>query len=90
MGLSVEQRICLRCLIRDLAMEDYEQRIGKYIAAISDKDRADDELYEYRLSICKLCEKLVDGTCLACGCYVELRAAAKNAACPHKKWQDVI
>ena len=45
-----------------------------------------DEEYERRLAICKECEKLNEGTCLACGCYVELRAAAKAAHCSHRKW----
>ncbi len=48
--------------------------------------RAPEEEYERRLTLCKDCEKLLQGTCLACGCYVELRAAARGGHCPKKKW----
>ena len=82
----MERRVCVRCLLRELAKEDYEQRIGQYLAKIKTEDKTDDTLYEYRLSVCKSCDSLWDGTCNACGCYVELRAASKNASCPHKKW----
>ena len=82
----LEKRVCYRCLIRDLAEGDYEERIGKYLAAIAEDEKADGPLYEDRLRICKSCDKLIDGTCLVCGCYVEIRAAAKKAACPAKKW----
>ena len=83
---GLENRVCYRCLIRELSNADYEERIGKYLAAIAKEDRAGDSLYEDRLGMCKNCEKLADGTCLSCGCYVELRAASKKAACPLKKW----
>ncbi len=64
---------------------DYENTIGKYIKALGN-ERAEDTLYEKRLFECKNCDYLHSGTCNACGCYVELRAAAKNASCPKKKW----
>ena len=48
--------------------------------------KAPDELYAQRLAICEECDRLNQGTCLACGCFVELRAAARKAACPHKNW----
>ena len=83
----MEQRVCLRCLLRELAKEDYEQRIGQYLAKIKPEEKTDDTLYEYRLSVCRACDSLLNGTCNACGCYVELRAAAKSASCPHKKWK---
>ncbi len=82
----MEQRICYRCLLRDLNKADYEQQIGKYIDRISPDEKTDDTLYEHRLSVCKNCDLLWDATCRACGCYVELRAASKRASCPHKKW----
>ncbi|MCR5268992.1 MAG: DUF6171 family protein [Lachnospiraceae bacterium] len=83
---GLENRVCYRCLIRELANIDYEETIGKYLDAIATEDKVPDPLYEERLQICKTCEKLIDGTCLSCGCYVELRAASKKAACPLKKW----
>ena len=80
-----QQRICKKCLLRDLAAED-QKNIGKYIGAIKPQDRTDGEAYEERLAVCMKCEKLVEATCQACGCYVELRAAIRHGICPYQKW----
>lgn len=60
--------------------------IEKYKSAIKDCDKVKDAEYEQRLQICTQCDKLNEGTCNACGCYVELRAAAAAAHCPYRKW----
>lgn len=60
--------------------------IQKYKEAIKQTDQVSAEEYESRLAICKECELLNAGTCGACGCYVELRAAAKVGHCPYRKW----
>lgn len=79
-------KICKKCLLRDLGNKDYEENIGKYIAKIKECDRCDDETYEQRLTICRSCDKLNEGTCLKCGCYVEIRAYIAKSVCPGKKW----
>lgn len=61
-------------------------KIEKYKQAIKDCDRVDENKYEARLTICKACEKLNAGTCIACGCYVELRALGIKNKCPDKRW----
>lgn len=61
--------------------------IEKYKEAIKEADRVPAGIYEERLSVCKECDKLNEGTCGACGCYVELRALAKGGKCPYKKWR---
>lgn len=76
---------CKKCLLRDMAEED-ARHLERYREAIKPGDRVDDEEYERRLSVCKECDLLNAGTCGACGCYVELRAAAKAGRCPYKKW----
>lgn len=76
---------CRRCLLREMAQAD-QKMIARYREAIKKEDSAEEELYEKRLSICKSCEDLNAGTCLKCGCYVELRAAGKVSRCPAKKW----
>jgi len=63
-----------------------KQMIEKYKNAIKNEDKVSDDEYERRLMICKDCEKLNEGTCNACGCYVELRAASNISHCPHRKW----
>ncbi|MCR4924607.1 MAG: DUF6171 family protein [Lachnospiraceae bacterium] len=76
---------CIRCLLRDLSEKDKEN-VEKYISVIKEEDRSSEDEYKRRLDICLMCDKLEEGTCLACGCYVEFRAAGKRAACPKKKW----
>lgn len=78
-------RVCKKCLLREMEKADQEM-IAKYKAAIKQADQVSPEKYEERLSVCVACDKLNAGTCQACGCYVELRAAAKISRCPHKKW----
>ena len=78
-------QICKKCLLREMAEADAKM-IEKYKDAIRAEDQVENAEYERRLQICKSCELLNAGTCGACGCYVELRAASKIGKCPHKKW----
>ena len=66
--------------------EAYLEMIGKHIDIIRAEDRSSEDLYKSRLDICKECDKLNAGTCLSCGCYVEIRAAMKQSKCPNRKW----
>ncbi len=77
--------VCKKCLLRDLAEAD-AKKIEMYRTAIKEADRVSDEEYERRLTLCKACDHLNQGTCGACGCYVELRATARVGHCPYKKW----
>lgn len=77
--------VCKKCLLREMAEAD-RKMIKKYREAIKKADMVSEEHYEARLAICKTCDYLNAGTCGACGCYVELRAAAKISRCPYKKW----
>ena len=78
--------MCTRCLLRDMIEAgDSMEMIEKYRAAIKEADRVTEEIYESRLSVCQDCEKLNAGTCMACGCYVELRAAARRVTVPEEE-----
>lgn len=77
--------ICKKCLIGQQA-EDYLRMIEKSKAAIRPKDRTPDERYAQRIAVCESCEHLKGPTCMACGCYVELRALRSNVKCPYRKW----
>lgn len=79
-------RVCKRCLLREFDENEYREKLERYIVGLEEDIKAPEALYENRLSTCKECEKLSEGTCLACGCYVELRAAVKASRCPHKRW----
>ncbi|MCR5735099.1 MAG: DUF6171 family protein [Lachnospiraceae bacterium] len=76
---------CVRCLLRDLSIED-KKKIEKYISVIKKEERADEALCKKRLDICLECDRLNQGTCMSCGCYVEFRAAVSASSCPRKKW----
>ena len=78
---------CKRCLLFEMAdKDDVIAQVEKTRQLLSPDDKASDEEYKRRLSKCKECDKLIDATCLKCGCYVEIRALSKNARCPGNKW----
>ena len=77
---------CTRCLLKDYSKEVYDRLIVEGLKALPAEDIADGEVTALRLSVCQACEKLNQGTCLACGCYVEIRAALKTGKCPYSKW----
>ncbi|WP_026510468.1 MULTISPECIES: DUF6171 family protein [unclassified Butyrivibrio] len=81
----MDTRVCRHCLLRDLEGDEKEM-IQKYRDAIDPEDRVSEAVYESRLKVCTECDKLSSGTCLACGCYVELRALGIVSRCPKKKW----
>ena len=76
-------KICRRCLLQDMADEnDYWQSVQRYRATMPRRLRTPDEEYEARLQACRGCESLQNGTCMQCGCYVEMRAARIDMHCP--------
>ena len=77
---------CTRCLLKDYSKEVYERLIVEGLKALPAEDLANGDVTAARLSVCEACEKLNQGTCLACGCYVKLRAAGKEGKCPLKRY----
>ncbi|MCR5154694.1 MAG: DUF6171 family protein [Lachnospiraceae bacterium] len=77
--------LCKRCLLREAGDSAAYTTVKEYMEKLPDSLRVEKSIYEKRLSICKECENLLSGTCLKCGCYVEIRAAAKTGGCPLKK-----
>ncbi len=77
--------LCKKCLI-GVDAESYAELIAKNRSAVRERDRTAEEDYKNRIAICEACERLSGPTCLACGCYVELRAIRKVSHCPYKKW----
>lgn len=81
------KRVCKKCLTRDmLGQEEYFKNLQEYIENLDEDIKAEDGLYESRLSICVSCDNLLEGMCRSCGCYVELRAAIIGNTCPKGKW----
>ena len=86
------RKICYKCLIEDMDDKRLAESVRNMIDSISYEDRTPAEEYNRRLDICKRCESLISGTCIKCGCYVELRAAGKNRRCPDvkNKWKECM
>jgi hypothetical protein len=84
----MEQRFCKKCLLKDVSKDEYFKNIYEYIENLDEDIKAEEKLYEQRLSACKECDNLVNGLCRICGCFVEMRAAVKKNYCPDlsKKW----
>lgn len=82
----MEKKPCRKCLLQEMDEKAYMEKLHKYIRLLEPDVKAADDLYKERLDACKRCDYLEDGTCQACGCYVELRAAVKKNKCPYKKW----
>lgn len=83
----MEYRFCKKCLTRDMIDKDtYFQTLQELVTNVPESESVSDSLYEERLLICTECERLADGMCRACGCYVELRAKIEKNSCPYEKW----
>jgi len=79
------ERICKRCLLKDLSDTDYFRSVYEYIENIPPEQKAPQDVYEQRLSLCRNCDHLVNGMCELCGCFVEVRAAKRNQYCAKSK-----
>lgn len=77
---------CKKCLLADIDAGEELEKIKHLISIMPAKEKASEAEYKARLEACKECEKLIEATCILCGCYVELRAAKKKNSCPAKKW----
>jgi hypothetical protein len=55
--------------------------------AASGFQRASDEVYKQRISICEACERLnAERECELCGCAVDIKASWASQECPLRKW----
>lgn len=80
--MSELKRSCKRCLLEDFAPEEYLENMRIYLKGLDENIKAEEEVYRQRLLQCEKCDKLTEGICRSCGCFVEYRAAIKNKACP--------
>ncbi len=83
--MSSLKKICRRCLLEESGNIDLAKAVKERIAVIPENLRADGNVYKKRLEICRSCVFLNAGTCVKCGCYVEIRAAGIDGYCPHEK-----
>lgn len=76
---------CKRCLIDAISEKELFASIRARIDDLPESERAPEPIYAERLSICQSCDALIGGTCMQCGCFVQLRAAKARMHCPHPK-----
>lgn len=82
-----DKRICRRCLLEESGRADIAGDIKQRIGRIPENEKTGETEYAKRLAVCGECEHLIDGCCMKCGCYPELRAAYAGQKCPEKKWK---
>lgn len=77
-----------RCLLKE-ANPDLGRIVAEYVDTLPEEARVPEEVYRRRLTACEACDRLADGMCLDCGCYVEARAAKAGLRCPGvpAKWE---
>lgn len=76
---------CRKCLLKELNKEDYFKNVYEYIESIPEDIKTGNDEYKKRLEICQGCEKLENGICRVCGCFVEVRASINSNYCPDSK-----
>lgn len=83
-----KKRFCKKCLLQDFAPEEYLENMRLYLQGLDEEVKVEEVIYKDRLSHCTGCDKLNEGICRICGCFVEYRAAMKIKHCPdiHPKW----
>ncbi|MBQ8623842.1 MAG: hypothetical protein IJ424_05630 [Oscillospiraceae bacterium] len=79
---------CKKCLLADIDIDGLYKQVSDLIAVMPDDVKVSSEVYNHRLETCKQCDRLENGICAECGCFVELRAASKRNYCPsvYKYW----
>lgn len=81
-------RECKACIMAKIDAE-FAANLEQKIKHIDEELKVEPEMYQERMSICEGCDKLAQGLCRACGCYVELRGVMKRNSCPYGKWLAV-
>ncbi len=84
-GAGPVKKPCFRCLLQESSQKEALEQVRGILALMPQEEKAPEELYQKRLQICKSCDALMEGQCRKCGCFVELRAAKKDARCPGEK-----
>jgi hypothetical protein len=46
-----------------------------------------DAQYNHRLEICRACDRLSGNRCVACGCFIYVKARGRIFRCPIGRWE---
>ncbi len=82
-------QICRICAQYGFSVDGYLEEALKKLEARPEL-LADEAEYARRLAVCEKCgDKMADGCCRMCGCYVVLRARTAAARCPMRnRWNQ--
>ena len=82
-------RYCRICERLGFDVTKYLEQALERLEKMDRSRLASEEEYGRRLEICAHCkEKMSDGTCRMCGCYVVLRARMAESKCPYRnQWK---
>ena len=64
-------RVCRKCLPGQNNEETFYEDLSRYIQRMDEDLKVDQQIYEKRLNICSTCDRLMNGMCRLCGCFVE-------------------
>ncbi len=78
------EHICKKCLLLEAGEKAAFKSVSDYLETVDKALLAEKALYNSRLSLCRECDFLIAGMCRKCGCYVEIRAALRDKACPNE------
>ena len=79
---------CKQCMTFEQDNQLFDS-IMNYIESLDKEIKVSQDLYNKRLAICEKCNRLKNGMCGFCGCFVAVRAVKQIMGCPHpteKKW----
>ena len=79
----MEAGLCKRCLLEQANERELFKSVSELIEALSEDKKTPPDAYASRLAACLDCPYLLSGTCVKCGCFVELRAARLRMSCPN-------
>ena len=71
-------RVCRKCLPGQNNEETFYEDLSRYIQRMDEDLKVDQQIYEKRLNICSTCDRLMNGMCRLCGCFVELYRRCEN------------
>ena len=63
-------RVCRKCLPGQNNEEAFYEDLSRYIQRMDEDLKVDQQIYEKRLNICSTCDRLMNGMCRLCGCFV--------------------
>lgn len=89
--MEKNRAFCRRCLLEDMPSQAaLAKSVRELVEMLPEEIKAPLEVIQNRLRTCRQCDHLLDGMCVLCGCYVELRAAKKKLKCPcvPGKWAE--